>query len=238
MKNNYFLPHGYVPNEVNVTLDAVSGAEYWDKSRIYKSKYYQHSIYKKVKNILSGIKAKKIVDIGCGPGTKLVSLNKSYPHLEIFGVDQASAISYCKSQYDFGNWLTDDIENPQNLEHLRGVDLIISSDVIEHLLKPESLLEYIKKIAGKGTLVLLSTPDREKLRGKDSLNSPNPVHVREWTSGEFKEFLEFNGFEVVSQENHLPVKIALNRIFFSEVISLLIKGRNPFYNQCVLCRLK
>jgi hypothetical protein len=72
-------------------------------------------------------------------------------------------------------------------------DLIICSDVIEHLKNPEDLLSFISKMNFK--LLVISTPDRDKVQSYHFgrlFNGPpsNREHVREWNSAEFKKLIQ------------------------------------------------
>jgi len=64
---------------------------------------------------------------------------------------------------------------------------VIASDVIEHLIEPDQLLDALAR-SNAGNIIL-STPARELLilRGDKPLGPPtNPHHFLEWTSEEFR----------------------------------------------------
>jgi hypothetical protein len=67
-------------------------------------------------------------------------------------------------------------------------DLVIASDVIEHVPDPDALLQYILCIAPRS--VILSTPDRNLLRLGTHNGPPlNPTHLREWSMAELHAYL-------------------------------------------------
>jgi len=110
--------------------------------------------------------------------------------------------------------------------------------VIEHLLNPDFLLDYIKsKLAINGT-VILSTPERNRLRGVKCNCSPNLHHVREWSFDEFERYLESEGFQIIDHFLQYPIKLKLNMIFFHEIIKRALMFRSPKYNQVVVARVK
>jgi len=82
---------------------------------------------------------------------------------------------------------------------------VICADVIEHLLNPDSLLAFLKKLLAPEGHLFLSTPDRDIERGPNCLSSPKPEHVREWNRSEFKKYLQHSGF-IVLKHVHLPKK--------------------------------
>jgi hypothetical protein len=69
--------------------------------------------------------------------------------------------------------------------------IIICADVIEHLRRPEHLLERLQAALDDGAhLVLLSTPERDLWWGFAHRGPPpNEGHVREWNSAEFNALL-------------------------------------------------
>ena len=67
-----------------------------------------------------------------------------------------------------------------------GFDVVVASDVIEHLEDPQALLRALA--ASSVREIVLSTPARELLveRGHRRLGPPqNPHHYLEWSTGEF-----------------------------------------------------
>ena len=64
---------------------------------------------------------------------------------------------------------------------------IICADVIEHLLKPEILLDLLADCVDLGAGLVLSSPERDLTHGKGHMGMPpNPCHVREWNEAEFR----------------------------------------------------
>ena len=238
MTINYHLPVGYQENLERRTFDAESGLTYWTSARINAANIYQWPVYDYASHLVKALGVSRLLDIGCGPAPKLAKLHKTHPNLEISGIDQPSAIQYCKETYDFGNWLVDDFENttlekPED----KKPQLMICADVIEHILKPELLLNYFKAWATPETVILLSTPERTRTRGKDALSCPHPDHVREWAADELAAFLRDHGFEILEQCYMLPVKLALNKVSF-HALAKQIKRRLPLKtNQVILMKV-
>ena len=74
-------------------------------------------------------------------------------------------------------------------------DLVISSDVIEHVPDPDLPLGYIRDLAPR--FVVLSTPDRSLLR-RGMHNGPpsNAADIREWSMPELRGYVS-EYFQVV-----------------------------------------
>jgi len=235
---NYFIKAGYTPNDKAVTLDEVSGEQYWNKSSIYSSYYYQFPVYRYAKKLIQEKNIKRVVDVGCGTGTKLAFIHKSLPEVSFTGIDQEAAIEYCKNNYSFGNWLVDDIENPEkSLDDIKA-ELVICSDVIEHLLNPDVLLVCLKKQVSKDGYIILSTPERDTLRGENCTESANKFHIREWNYDELENYLLFSGFRIIDHFLQYPIRFGVNGLFFSEVVKRLITGKGLKYNQVCLLEVK
>ena len=239
-KENYYIKNGYLPNENNKLLNNKPRKTYWNKERIILSYYYQYYVYKFALKLIKKNNINSIIDVGCGVGSKLKLIYNKFPDLNYIGIDQKSAIEYCKRKYNFGEWYVDNIENPKlNCDQIKG-DLVISSDVIEHLNKPTLLLKYLKCVTEEDGLILISTPERDLLRGKNCFNCPNKHHIREWNASEFKQYIESNGFRILIHEIQFPIKITFStrivylKAFYSEIIKRIIFRKPLKYTQLLL----
>jgi 2-polyprenyl-3-methyl-5-hydroxy-6-metoxy-1,4-benzoquinol methylase len=231
----FFIKKEYVPNNKLETIDNISKQKYWNTKKITYSKSYQYYVYKYALNIIIKKKLKSLIDVGCGVGTKLEFIHKKIPTLLITGIDQESAINYCKKKYPFGKWIVDNFENPNNKIK---ADLIICSDVIEHLLNPNNLLNYLKKSIKNEGYIIISTPERDKLRGKKCNISPNKYHIREWNYREIENYLKNSGFEIIEHKIQLPIKFNFNKLFFKQLKYSLINFLPLFNNQVLLLKKK
>jgi len=188
--NDYFIKKGYQCN-----LDSQGHAiPYLDDK--YSSSSYQVKVYEFAKRVIKNHKVKSVLDVGCGFGLKLKQI--IYPVCnDIVGIDTKHAADFCRKEYNFGKWLEDDIEKP-SLKLNKKFDLVISSDVIEHLVDPDRLLSYIKKFCHKNTHIIISTTERDLTRGKKSFGPPsNLAHVREWNMLELEKYISSKGFKII-----------------------------------------
>ncbi len=235
--NNYFIKEGYRVNNVNITNDKVSGKKYWNKNRIESAEMYQFPVYKYATEHIKRHNISGLIDVGCGSGIKLNYIKTIIPNLQITGIDQENPINFCRKSYSFGKWLIDDFDSP-NLSNSVKAEMVICSDVIEHMIDPDFLLDYLKKRTEKGGVILLSTPDRDILRGKKCTISPNKAHVREWNYKELEQYLEYSGFQIIEHFYQYPVKFGLNTVFFNEMIKRFLSRKKLKYNQIVLMKVK
>jgi SAM-dependent methyltransferase len=190
MSENFFIKAGYKENIVN-------GAPKEVYNEAPAGNAYQFSVFSIVRDyIKQNPEVKSIIDIGCGSAYKINHFLRNLP-IEITGVDQGFAVESGKNKYPYMHWIEDDFSRPASKE-LGSFDLIISSDVIEHLVNPDLLLDRIRMCMKADSVVFLSTPERDLVRGYDSMGPPaNPLHVREWNKLELSDYISSRGFQII-----------------------------------------
>lgn len=228
---NYFIKPEYTINQVPITSEKFSEGLYWNADRIRASKLYQYSVYQDAIRLAKEYKVKALCDVGCGTGEKLRLISVAIPELKIVGVDQSHAIDYCLKTHNFGEWIVDDFSDPTSTLQ---ADMTICSDVIEHLVDPDILMSYLKRLTKPGGLILISTPDRDILRGESCISSPNKQHIREWNAKEFGLYLESQGLHVLKHYHAPAVKYSFTKEFIREVLIRVLAGKKANYNQIAL----
>ncbi|SCA63541.1 hypothetical protein SCG7109_AR_00110 [Chlamydiales bacterium SCGC AG-110-M15] len=191
--DNFFLKNGYQSRTSAATVEEEPG-DYWTKWRVNNAFKYQYYVYQYAAELVRKHEFKSVIDLGCGVPSKLAHFISPLCS-DISIVDQATQEPFNKKHYPAFAFYPADLEK-DNLEIDRRFDLVICSDVIEHLLDPSKLLLTIKRLMKSDGIAVISTPERDFERGEDCLSSPKPEHVREWNSLEFINFLEHSGFNV------------------------------------------
>lgn len=225
---NYFIPEGYVENK-SISMDRGEGV-YWDPSRVERSAIHQFAVYKWALKIIQQNGIRAVFDVGCGFAPKLAWLDSQCKGVEFWGIDQPNAIELCKQHYNFGHWLGVDFEKSPVAPPVRA-GLSICSDVIEHVVNPDQLLEYLKKITAG--YILISTPERDLLRGRNCTSSPNPFHIREWNRDEFSKYIRSRGFEIIDHKVLPAMKANLEPFYLKKLIRRFGKMK---YNQAVFIK--
>lgn len=234
----FFLPTDYKPNTHSITLDSVSGQTYWTPARLKSAQLYQYPVYKFALQVMRDENFKSLVDVGCGPGVKLRMIHDALPGISITGVDQADPIRFCQDHHHFGTWITDNIEAP--VHAVPPADMVICADVIEHVMNPDAVLNYLASLVSKNGLIVLSTPDRDRILNARALTPSNPNHIREWTMNELRDYLVSRGFEILQHFHQLPWKLSWARPVLAGVarhIFFNMPSRLQ-YNQIVVMRPK
>ncbi len=236
MNKTYFIKKEYKHRKINKTLDTNRDENYWSNGRHYAAFYYQYYVYKYVRDLMMKKKLNSVVDIGCGVATKLMEIVSPLAK-EVCGIDQKDAVLYCRRKYKNSNakFLEDNFEKP-NLKNYPKFDIVICCDVIEHLEDPDILLNYIKKFASKDTIIIISTPERDVMRGVDNNMSPQEDHVREWNSKEFKKYVSSSGFKVLNHRKMKCLKFTLRYPFIVEYISKFLR-KTLKSNQLIVCKI-
>ena len=187
MTKNYCIYDEYVSRTEFVTCEQIGHTD-----------QFQDEVYEAARKLCIEKGYKTVLDIGCGSAFKLI---KYFRDKKFVGLDLEPNLSHIKDKYPLYDFRLSDFDNPPK----ESFDLIICSDVIEHLLEPDDLLAFINNIDFKH--LVLSTPDRDAIQrlqrsfGWDvKTDGPphNVMHVREWTLAELREYLS-QWFNIESQ---------------------------------------
>lgn len=231
---NYGIRPDFVPNPEN-RARRDDGAIYWSRRQIANARSYQWHVYDWARAIIRARSLQSCVDVGCGPAVKFEAMVAPEVRSAV-GIDQRAIIDYCRHTYGAEHrYQIDDLEAPR-LKLSFVPDLAICCDVVEHLVDPDILMRYLNGLGGPQTLFLISTPDRDRVRGPNALSVSNRDHVREWTFDEFQSYLHSNGFEVVESRHLPPLKAAPNMLTLLHAVEILRPGRSWRYNMAFLCR--
>lgn len=129
--------------------------EYYSKAK-EGSLDFSHLGMKILQKYINSSNALKVLDIGCGEGTRLAGLIKNNKNKEGCGIDiSKTAIQLAKTNYPYLKFIKSDIEKIPFKDN--SFDLIYSAYVLEHLDNPEKLLIEAKRLLkSNGTLILIA----------------------------------------------------------------------------------
>ena len=142
---------------------------------------WQKEVYAFAAGIMKERKFSRVIDFGCGSGYKLLHYLGEY---ETLGIELPEMVQWLRINYPERNWI------PAPLQRSSGLiaDLVICSDMIEHVKEPDEVIREIQSIHSR--LILISTPERIAVAGMNDFGPPeNPSHYREWDHNEFKNWL-------------------------------------------------
>lgn len=233
--DRYSIRADYRENAVQASYDPSGDPSYWNEVRLQSAASYQWDVYKTAARLVRKRGLKRLLDVGSGPPVKLKALMPD--GLEICLVDQPNTARHATELLPNARFFAANLE--RDFPAIEGkFDLVLCADVIEHLVAPDPCLEFMRHYLAPGGLLLVSTPEREVLRGKECTHCPHPMHVREWSFGEFDRFLSSRGFEIAGhlllpQQRTSPVFMAYGRL-------MTVLGRPPSWYSCQLaiCRAR
>lgn len=152
---------------------------------------WQLEVYLHALGLIKKNHLKSIVDIGCGSAYKLITY---LGECETLGLEVPVNVEMLQKRYPERQWQISDFSTKPNIT----TDVVVCSDVIEHLVNPDELLDYIRGITYK--YLILSTPERSLLYkpwNRGYWGPPrNRCHIREWTYKEFGEYISVH-FDVI-----------------------------------------
>jgi 2-polyprenyl-3-methyl-5-hydroxy-6-metoxy-1,4-benzoquinol methylase len=168
-KPSHSIRPGYFHRtKVDVFIDA-SNTDEWQKE------VYQYS-----KQVLLKHGYSKVIDFGCGSGFKLM---QNFANFDTLGIELEKAVGVLKTKYPDRKWEVYDDSKQYRC------DVLIMSDVIEHIEDPTALLKNIEALIDFKVMII-STPARNILRASLPYGPPRNVsHFREWTLNEFHIFI-------------------------------------------------
>lgn len=192
MPDQFCIRDNYKPHSTAATVETSFG-DYWVPGRIAKSMDYQWHVYRAARDLADRHALTTVGDFGCGVCTKL---DHFLGHLNPAGFDQPTTGPYINEKHPRVRFGPIDLENPP--EFHESFDLTICSDVLEHLLDPDPAMALLR--AATKRFCVLSTPERDLVRGPEVAGATKPEHVREWNKHEFASFVQSRGFTIVSHD--------------------------------------
>lgn len=123
------------------------------RKNFFQHLWHSHKI-NFAKNLLSKIKFKNCLDVGCASGYMVSQVFSAFPDAKYFGVDvYDKAIKYAKKTYPDIKFKIASADNLPFKEN--AFDVILFYETIEHVENPKECLKEIKRVLSKnGTLIL------------------------------------------------------------------------------------
>lgn len=168
--------------------------EYYDTTAAGRDDYWRYMAaprqrVRRILQLVSRIEPRTVAELGCGDGRLIEQLSLAFPGVSITGIDIAARqLDQNRLRRPDVTWIEADLQQP--IASRVSCDVVIASEVIEHLDDPRQLLENGRRLASdQGHLVVTtqSGPVRETER--------RVGHVRHFTTAEMTALLESAGWE-------------------------------------------
>ena len=175
---------------------------------------------------VAGKKFCQICETGCGEGEISSFIKEMYQNAEIDAFDISERVIAEASEripginFYIGNIYTMEVRKPgENEKHILNkgrYDLVICSEVLKHLERPEQALKNIKELCNENGFILLSVPKEpiwricNMARGKYWKDFGNtPGHIQHWTKRDFCRMVVNNGMKIISVKTPFPWTMVL-----------------------------
>jgi len=181
----------------------------------------------------------RLLDLGVYPGHIALILGKKMG-IRVFGVAlTTSEVFEKKMKRNQINIIKSDLDRQEIPFDDGTFDVVLCSEVIEHLDSPSHLLREAFRVLVDNGFLILTTPNIARIRNRKSFFfhgiSPNIcppgeynpfsshewVHFREYTLEEMKKLLTVNSFELVES------KYLINQHFDENRLRTMVKGLMP-----------
>ena len=173
--------------------------------------YAHHYIIPNLLKILEHKKEAYILDIGCGNGSLARKLN-SNGFINVYGTDASLQGIEIAQRTDKNRFYVQDLNSQELPEEIKSIpfNIIISTEVIEHLYDPDKFITFCKNILLKngGGEIIISTPYHGYLKNLilSILNKWDHHHTVFWRGGHIKfwsrktlsKLLNNHGFQVTA----------------------------------------
>ena len=134
----------------------------------------------------------RVLDAGCGEGFATQYLAQQHPDLHLTGVDLSEeAVAYANEHFGaYAQFRQGSVYKLPFSEN--AFDVVLCSEVLEHLDEPERAVAELKRVARSH--VLITVPREPYFKWLNDLGrlmriSPDPGHVNFWTKETFPAFV-------------------------------------------------
>lgn len=159
----------------------------WDDMKKYGP--FSRHLRRLLITLLKQITFRSLLDVGCGQGSFLLELQKTFPGVEFHGTDfSSSAIQIAKKRIKNCEFSVMDITS-ESIN--RKFDVVICSEVLEHIENDIAAIKNLQNMTGD--YLIISSPQGRMRKFEEK----SVGHVRNYAKGELVTKLESVGLEPI-----------------------------------------
>ena len=170
-------------------------------------RFFINNFFQKLISQVKNLEIESVLDVGCGEGFTLNKLKENKIGKAHEGIDYSKeAILLGKKTYPNLHVLQGDIYDLKYKDN--SFDLVICSEVLEHLENPQKALRELIRVSKK--YILVSVPNEPWFYlfnytqwGKDI------GHINKWSKNKFVKFIKLESYKVISVKTPFPWTIVL-----------------------------
>lgn len=201
----------------------------------YKFKRDSQSSHVKIANLIKKLGVQKVLDVGCGDGFILRALGEKWKGT-IIGIDVDKNLASSSSLKKYRRFISLDInKNDLSKEiQLEYFDLVVLADILEHLIKPQRVLNQVIRTVIPNGHVIVSIPNSDFIPVKlirilfpNFRMSKGPLdrtHLHFFNLKQIKKILTDEGLKISEvQTTTLPFSFIIPSLFKNNLEVLLVK---------------
>lgn len=189
--------------------------------------------YDQIGSVVQRLGPRKILDVGCGDGRLARAIRAHCPDAIIHGCD-VSAVALARSE-GLDRQYAVDLDCEVLPEAGGSFDLVIASEVIEHLIQPDHVLAELARVLRQGGHVVLTVPNVafwrfrvQALCGHVPSVTADDRHLHSFNASLLDQLIRRAGLERVWLTGLRQRFNRLSRLHFQLLSdTLLIVGRKP-----------
>ncbi len=133
---------------------------YRDGTAQWSQQYIAPIVYAEARSVIAHIECPKVIDLGCGNGFLLRHCFLGLPRTALYGIDGShSGIEHARQSVPAGDFRVGDVCGEFSDHPAYGkCDLLISTEVVEHLYNPRTFALNCFNFLRPGGRALISTP--------------------------------------------------------------------------------
>lgn len=177
-------------------------------SKRFTQRFLVSNFYKSLNNLIKPLKPKKILDAGCGEGFTIKNLSNNGIGEVLIGVEQSPEVIAMAKKINPGIKIKKGSVYSLPFK-ARSFDLVICTEVLEHLEQPEKALRELLRVSKRN--VVVSVPNEpwfmlsNFFRGRYFSSLGNvPGHIKHWSRSGFLAFLKKEGYKIQSVRTPFP----------------------------------